>query len=154
MRRLRLIRPPQLGHKCFELTLSPSIVEIVTSAPTHAVMAITGLRFLAGTASRGRWVLRTYLSNSFDDRSAVRGTLAVRASETGLSAYVEAPTRRRRQSQLSEPFNHWHSRAQTDHGSHRRRLQHRSRKAQAAADPTTVRKRACYVHRSSVPEIA
>ena len=55
MRRLRLIHPPQPGHKCFELRPSLSIVEIVTSAATHAVMVVTGLRFLAGNASRGRY---------------------------------------------------------------------------------------------------
>jgi hypothetical protein len=36
MRRLRLIRPLQLRHKCVDLRLSPSIVEIVTSAADHA----------------------------------------------------------------------------------------------------------------------
>jgi hypothetical protein len=71
MQRLRLIRPPQAGHRCFELKLSPCIAEIMTSAATHAVMAVTGLRFLVGTASLGRWGSRTYLSNSFGDRSAI-----------------------------------------------------------------------------------
>ena len=41
MRRLKLIRPPQLGHKCFELGLSPSIVVIMTSAAENVVMAVT-----------------------------------------------------------------------------------------------------------------
>ena len=41
MRRLKLIHPPQLGHKCFELGLSPSMLQIVTCAADHAVMAVT-----------------------------------------------------------------------------------------------------------------
>ena len=39
MLRVRPIRLPQLGHKCFEV--SPSMVEIVTSRADHAVMAVT-----------------------------------------------------------------------------------------------------------------
>jgi len=89
MRRLRLIRPPQLGHKCFELKLSPCIAEIMTSAATHAVMAVTGLRFLVGTASLGRWGSQDLFIKLV--RRSIRrpaGLLVVRASETGLSAYV------------------------------------------------------------------
>jgi hypothetical protein len=32
---------PQLGHKCVEIRLSPSIVKIVKSKPDHAVMTVT-----------------------------------------------------------------------------------------------------------------
>ena len=41
MLRVRPIRLPQLGHKCFELRLSPSMVEIVTSKADDDVMAVT-----------------------------------------------------------------------------------------------------------------
>jgi hypothetical protein len=41
MLRVRLIRLPQLGHKCFEVKPSPSMVEIVNSRADHAVMAVT-----------------------------------------------------------------------------------------------------------------
>jgi hypothetical protein len=40
MLRVRPIRLPQLGHNCFELRLSPSMVEIVTSKADDAVMAV------------------------------------------------------------------------------------------------------------------
>jgi hypothetical protein len=39
MVRVRHVRRPQLGHNCFELRLSPSMVEIVTSKADDAVMA-------------------------------------------------------------------------------------------------------------------
>ena len=41
MLRVRPIRLPQLGHNCFELRLSPSVVEIVTSEADDALMAVT-----------------------------------------------------------------------------------------------------------------
>ena len=55
MLRVRPIRLPQLGHNCFELRLSPSMVEIVTSKADDAVMAVPVDRVLAGTPSRGRY---------------------------------------------------------------------------------------------------
>jgi hypothetical protein len=52
MVRVRHIRRPQLGHNRFELRLSPSMVEIVTSKADDAVMAVTVNKFLAETASK------------------------------------------------------------------------------------------------------
>jgi hypothetical protein len=41
MVRVRPISLPQLGHKCVEIRLSPSIVKILKSKPDYAVMAVT-----------------------------------------------------------------------------------------------------------------
>ena len=52
MVRARPIRRPQLGHNRFELRLSPSMMEIVTSKADDAVMAVTVNKFLPETASK------------------------------------------------------------------------------------------------------
>ena len=120
----------------------PSIVEIVTSAATHAVMAVTGLRFLVGTASLGRWgsqdlfiklVLRSI-------RHPARLWQYVRAKPAYQLTYKPQPVGG--VNQLSEPFNHC-----------------TPGRKQITASPTSITaqrrgKRACYAHRPSFPEIA
>ena len=69
MLRVRLIRLPQLGHKCFEVKPSPSMVEIVNSRADHAVMAVTVDRdFWQGRHPVGDTILMTYLANSCGSR--------------------------------------------------------------------------------------
>ena len=88
MQRLRLIRPPQAGHRCFELKLSPCIADNDFRGDScrdggHRI-EISG---------RDRIPREMGFSGPiYQTRSAIdppsRATLAVRASETGLSAYV------------------------------------------------------------------
>jgi hypothetical protein len=70
MLRVRPIRLPQLGHKCFEVRLSPSMVKDSDFRADHAVMAVTVDRdFWQGRHPAGGTILTTYLANSADRES-------------------------------------------------------------------------------------
>ena len=78
----------------------------MTSAATHAVMAVTGLRFLVGTASLGRWGSQDLFIKLVRRSSRHPAGLwqYVRAKPAYQLTYKPQPAGG--VNQLSEPFNH------------------------------------------------